>query len=140
MVYEINNKKVNIPDEVIKNYMTKYEITEQESLEMWLFDNDLMENEEVDRLTQKAKDNKVISTIHQASAIDKTKKKSKPKTVKVSDEKKILFSDIYQNLEEIYGENAQIVKENKLITVKVGEKTFKIDIIEQRPPKKYKLN
>lgn len=136
MVYEINNKKVNIPDEVIKNYMVKYEITEQESIEMWLFDNDLMENEEVDRLTQKAKDNKVISTIHQASAVDKTKKKSKPKTVKVSDEKKTLFNQIFSELQYEYGENAQIVKENKLITVKVGEKSFKIDVIETRPPKK----
>ena len=43
---------------------------------------------------------------------------------------------IYQNLVDIYGESVEIVKENKLLTVKIGSKTFKIDLIEQRPPKK----
>ena len=66
----------------------------------------------------------------------KTEKEKKPRVVKISDEKQALFSDIYQNLTEIYGENVEIVKENKLLTVKIGSKTFKIDLIEQRPPKK----
>lgn len=136
MLYNLNGKQIKIPDNVIDNYINKYEISENEAIEMWLFDNDLIENEEVDRLTEKAKENRITSTIHQASAVDKTKKQSKPKTVKVSDEKRTLFSNIYQNLIENYGENAQIVKENKLITVKIGEKIFKIDLIEQRPPKK----
>lgn len=64
------------------------------------------------------------------------KKESKPRTVVTSDEKKQLFSDILTNLTEIYGESAKVEKENKLIIVKIGEKTFKIDLIEQRKPKK----
>ena len=62
-------------------------------------------------------------------------KPKKPKTVKVSQEKQALFSEIYSNLEDVY-ENVQILKENKLISVKINGKTFKIDLIEQRPPKK----
>ena len=67
---------------------------------------------------------------------DKPKKEQKPRVVKVSDDKKQLFSEILTNLTEIYGENAKVEKENKLIIVKIGEKTFKIDLIEQRKPKK----
>ena len=32
-------------------------------------------------------------------------------------------------------ENVEVLKENKLIQVKLNGKTFKIDLIEQRPPK-----
>lgn len=64
------------------------------------------------------------------------KKSEKPKTVKVSDEKSALFDKIYQNLQSIYGKNAEIIKLNKLIMVNIGEKHFKIDVIEQRPTKK----
>ena len=67
---------------------------------------------------------------------DKPKKESKPRTVVTSDEKKTLFNQIFSNIEQIYGGNAHIEKENKLIIVKIGEKTFKIDLIEQRKPKK----
>lgn len=67
---------------------------------------------------------------------DKTKRKtSKPKTVKVSDEKKSLFDTVFSALSQKYGENAQISKENKLIIVQIAQKTFKIDVIEQRKPK-----
>ena len=54
----------------------------------------------------------------------------------VSDEKKELFSEIFSNLADVYGENVKIEKENKLIIVKIADRTFKIDIIEQRKPKK----
>lgn len=59
----------------------------------------------------------------------------KPRTVKISDEKKELFNTILQNLNRAIGvenENITVLKENKLIQVKIGEKIFKIDIIEQR--------
>lgn len=62
----------------------------------------------------------------------------KPKTVKISQEKQELFSEIYDYLCETMvetGRNVQILKENKLISVQINGKTFKIDVIEQRPPK-----
>ena len=61
-------------------------------------------------------------------------KATKPKTVKVSDEKQGLFADILENLQENY-EKVEILKQNKLIQVQIGEKIFKIDLIEQRPKK-----
>ena len=59
----------------------------------------------------------------------------KPHTVKVSDEKKELFSTILQNLTRAVGvesENITVLTENKLIQVQIGDKTFKIDVVESR--------
>jgi predicted RNA-binding protein with RPS1 domain len=99
---------------------------------MWLEDNDYLENEEQNALDEKASKVK-ISMGARSSAPTKEKK---PRTTKVSDEKKALFAEILSNLEYDYKENVTVLKENKLIEVKMGGKTFKIDIIEQRPPKK----
>ena len=128
-----NGKNVNIPDKEIENNMKALELTREEAIEMWLEDEGYLDNEEQNELNEKAKKVKID---HGASAIDKTEKKEKkPREIKVSDEKQALFGEIVEKLTE-NGRNFEIVKENKLICVKIGEKTFKIDLIEQRQPKK----
>ena len=62
----------------------------------------------------------------------------KPHVVKVSDEKKELFNTILQNLtraEGVESENVVVLNENKLIQVRIGDKTFKINITESRNKK-----
>ena len=128
-----NGKNVNIPDEEIKKFMKALDLTKEDAIQMWLEDNDYEVNEEQAELDAKAKKVKID---HGASAMDKTKsKEKKPRPKVASDEKKELFDEIFSNLQDVYKENARIEKENKLIIVKIGEKTFKIDLIESRPPK-----
>ena len=68
-----------------------------------------------------------------ARAIEpKAKKEKKQRITQVSDEKKALFSLLWEGLFNYYGENAQISKQNKEISVQIGEKSFKIDIVEHR--------
>lgn len=129
-----NGKVVNIPDNEIEYNMKTLELSKEEAIDLWLEDNDYQVNEELEELDSKAKKVKID---HQASAIDKTEKKDrKPRTVKVSDTKQVVFANIHNFLVETYGENVEIVKENKLLSLKIGDKTFKVDLIEQRPPKK----
>ena len=129
-----NGKSVNIPDKEIEKSMKALDLTKEEAIEMWLEDNDYEINEEQVALDEKAKKVKIN---HGASAVDKSEQKEKkPRVVKISDEKQALFSEILSNLEDVYPNSVEVVKENKLLTVKIGSKTFKIDIIEQRPPKK----
>ena len=90
-----------------------------------------IELSEVEENQEKGKNVKVNHGV-----VGEKRKSTKPRTVKVSDAKKQLFSEIFTNLEDIYGGNAQIAKENKLIIVQIDEKVFKIDIVEQRQPKK----
>lgn len=134
MRYNFNGKNINIPDAEIEKSMKILGMSKEEAIEMWLEDEGYLDNEEQAELEQKAKENKITATIHGASATEK-KKQSKPKVVKVSDEKVKLFNEICCNLDDLFYDFT-ILKENKLIQVKIGEKIFKIDLIEQRKPKK----
>ena len=86
---------------------------------------------EVAKMELKSKDVKM----YVAKEVTKDKPK-KPRTVKISDEKKAVFHDILANLQSIYGEKVEILKENKLISLEINGRKFKIDLIEQRKPKK----
>ena len=133
MKYQLGNKTINIPDADIQNFMKSLDLSKEDAIQMWLEDNDYEVNEEQAELDAKAKKVKID---HGASAVDKTQKEKKSRPKVASDEKKELFDEIFSNLSDVYGQNARIEKENKLIIVQIGEKTFKIDLIEQRKPKK----
>lgn len=75
---------------------------------------------------------KKIKIDHGARAT--TQKEKKPRTVKISNEKQTLFSDIVGFLMGAY-DDVTVIKENKLIQVGVNGKTFKVDLIEQRAKK-----
>ena len=129
-----NGKVVNIPDSVLEQNMKALELTKEQAIELWLEDNDYQVNEEQAELDEKAKKVKIQ---HDASG-NKPRKAVKDRIVKVSDEKKELFASIFENLTRcmpVEQENIKILKENKLIEVKIAEKVFKIDLIEQRMPK-----
>lgn len=132
MKYQLGNKIINIPDADIQNFMKSLDLSKEEAIQMWLEDNDYEVNEEQAELDAKAKKVKID---HGASAVDKTKKEKKPRPKVASDEKKELFDEIFSNLSDVYGQNARIEKENKLIIVKIGDKEFKLDLIETRKPK-----
>lgn len=127
-------KTINIPDATIKEYEKCFELSTEEAIKMYLEEEGYLDNAELDELEEKAEKNKV-SVRGEAKSKTERKKTSKPKVVKVSDTKKELFSKISQFLSETFGENAEVLKENKLIQVKIGEDMFKIDIIQQRKPK-----
>lgn len=127
-----SGKTINIPDQIIEKSMKALELSQEEAIEMYLEDEGYLDNEEQNELDEKAKKVKID---HQASAVDKTEKKEKkPRVVKISDEKQLLFSQIVEMLTD-NEQNYQILKENKLISVQIGEKIFKIDLIESRQKK-----
>ena len=135
MKYSLNNGKViTIPDDEIQNSMDKLKLSLHEAIQMWLEDNEFELNEEQEELDQKAKQVKIKLG---ATSASKERKKTKERTVKISDEKKRLFDVILNDLIAEYDcENVEVKTENKLIQVKIGEKTFKVDLIEQRAKKK----
>lgn len=138
MRYDFNGRILNISDDEIKNSMEKLGLTKEQAIEMWLEDEGYLENEEQENLCKLAKENKITATIHKASG-DKPKKQSKPKTVKVSSEKQDLFTLLDVTLDDYckeMGGKRTILNPNKLIQVELNGKTFKIDLIEQRKPKK----
>lgn len=131
-----NGKIVNISDKDIENKMKLFELTKEEAIQLWLEDNDYLVNEELEELDAKAKKVKID---HKAQSTKPRKKSEKPRTVKVSDAKKEFFSQLSQFLTDFSAENdanCTILKENKLFQVEFGGEIFKLDLIQQRKPKK----
>ena len=131
-----SGKSVTIPDATIKQFMSSLDLTKEEAIQTYLEDEGLLENEEQIALNEKAK--KMSHAVH--DNLDKPKKSRKKGTngYKCSDEKKTLFNYILTNLKEnnaISEENVKVLTENKLIQVQMGDKIFKIDLIQQRQSK-----
>lgn len=131
-----NGKTINISDKEVENSMKLLELTKEEAIQLWLEDNDYLVNEELEELDAKAKKVKID---HEAQSTKPRKKSEKPRTVKVSDAKKEFFSQLSQFLTDFSTENdakCTILKENKLFQVEFGGEIFKLDLIQQRKPKK----
>ena len=131
MLYKFNDKTLRIPDDEIKNNMKVLNLTKEEAIQLWLEDNEYIENEVVEELTKKAKINKIS---HEAKS-SKPRKTSKPRERKPDEEKENLIKIIAECLEN-HGFSIEIVNKSKLIEFNVNENHYKLDLIKQRPPKK----
>ena len=123
-----NGKVINISDKEIQNYMIKLDLSKEEAINLWLEENDYQENEELNKLDDKAKKVKINHGI----ANEKPKEK-KPHTVKVSDEK----TEIFERLTEFLRENYEfsVEKNNKMFKIFKNGKEFKLDLVETRQKK-----
>lgn len=125
-------KKVNIPDDEIDTLVDKLDLSIAEACELWLEDNDLQVNEEQEALDKKAKASRITATIHEAKA---TKERKERKVVRKEDTtKENIIKALAERLEELATE-VKIENVGKLITFKLGDDSFKLDLIRQRKPK-----
>ena len=125
-------KKVNIPDDEIDTLVDKLDLSIAEACELWLEDNALQVNEEQEELDKKAKASRITATIHDAKA---TKERKERKVVRKEDTtKENIIKALAERLEELATE-VKIENVGKLITFKLGEDSFKLDLIRQRKPK-----
>lgn len=133
MIYNLNNKEIKIPDEDIVTLMKSLDLTEEEAIETWLDDNDYTVNEEVERLTKKAKDNRIMATIHEA-------KSDKPRAKRVVEKKEdVVKEDIIKKTAEMLAaiaENVKITNVSKIIEFDMPNGDhFKFDLVRQRKTK-----
>ena len=132
MRYTFEGKTITIPDAELEKSMKLLDISKEEAIQMWLEDNDYCENEEVEILTAKAKENKAV----QHGAVNVNKSKSITKRERKPDvEKEEIISKLAEFLETI-GTSVKITNKSKLIEFEIGENHYKVDLIKQRPPKK----
>ena len=130
MTYNLNDKNIRIPDSDIKEYMESLELPKEEAIKVWLEDEGYLENEVVEELTKKAKENKIN---HEAKA-DKPRKSVKRE--RKPDEEKENLIEILANCLTNAGFETKITNKSKIIEFNVGENHYKLDLIKQRPPKK----
>lgn len=125
-------KKVSIPDEELDKLVDQLDISLSEAIELWLTDNDLETNEEQEELDKKAKASRITATIHEAKA---EKPKKERKVVRKEDAtKESIIKALAEKLEEL-ATDVKIENVGKLITFRLGDDTFKLDLIRQRKPK-----
>lgn len=135
MKYKFNNKEINIPDADIKNYMKTLDLTEEEAIEMYLDDEGYTENDEVEELTKKAKENKTTLIHAQADKRERKPREAAPKEDKVKE-------DIIKVLQEALSKqdnlkDIKITNKGKIIEFDLSDnsESFKLDLIRRRKKK-----
>lgn len=113
--------------EILK-LMETLKIDRAEAEELWKFDNDLVENEEVEELTKKAKN------IRRYEKSDKPRKKT-TRERKVDEEKKRLLLDTKTLIEGLGGEVVAIKNEAEF-SFNFNGNSYTFKLIKHRPPKK----
>lgn len=127
-----NGKVVDIPDNDLENLVEKLDLTWYEAIDLWLTDNGYTTNEEQEELDKKARASKITATIHEARA-------DKPKTARKIERKEdatkeSIIAELAEKLKELASE-VKIENIGKLITFKIGEDNFKLDLTRTRKPK-----
>ena len=134
MKYTFDKKVYNVPDEEIDTLMEKYDLSISEACELWLSDNDKIQNEVVEEMTKKATKNAVTQTIHGAKG---EKKERKPREKKENPLKKQIISAILEGIKGIDGK-IDVENDEKYINLWVEGRSFTINLVEHREKKEKK--
>lgn len=126
----IKGKPVDIPTTEVANFMAKLGIPEDEAIVLWLTDNDYLDNEEVNRLTQLAKENKTNLRA------DTGERKKREVQQRENPNKEMLIKVLSATLNNIGATNVKITNISKLIEFEMNGNNYKLDLIQKRQPKK----
>ena len=133
MVYEYEGKKHRIPDEDLKRLQATMGVSEAEAIWIWLEDEGIIDNDEQNALDNKARENRITATIHQAKAYNPNKTQ-RERVVKDDPTKEGVIAAVADLLRTM-ATDVEIVNKGKLITFKMGNESFKFDLIRSRPSK-----
>lgn len=130
MKYIIGKKEIDIPEKEIDKLMDSLDISEDEAIQTWLFDNDYIENEEEAILTKKAKDNRITATIHDAKDITKTRAKRNVERKEDVDKEMIIAA--VANMLQGMGIKGRVTNKSKIVEFEYNGNEYKIDLIRRR--------
>lgn len=131
-------KTVSIPDDYIRTNKKNLGLTTKEAIELWLFDNDYIDNAEADALTQKAK----------GTGTRVGGKSSRKAPVRKPDyTKRTLISEIKNSLEglvlniedagsgSVEVSNISIPNIERIVRFQLGDDTYELTLSKKRKPK-----
>jgi hypothetical protein len=128
MMVEKDGRKLRIPDAEIEKLMKQLDLSKDEAVETWLFDNGYEDNDEADEMTEKAK------TVRRYEKSDKERKKSAPKERKVDEEKKRFLTGMRVFCEGA-GATVTSTKNEAEFSFIFGETEYTVKLIKHRPKK-----
>lgn len=135
-VYELtleSDKVVKVGKKWVETSMKALDTDLEDTLLMWLEDNDYLNNEEQEELDNKAKANKVkLNATNEKKVIKKTPKE---RVQKENPTKELIISTIAKALESLDVQDLTIENKAKLITFKLNNEDFKVDLIQKRKKK-----
>ena len=131
-----NGKVVKAMTSYLENMVKNLDIDMDEAVLTWLEDEGYLENEEEEELCAAAKENKSLAAARKGIRDGAKEKKKVVRTVKENPVKEEIILNLVEKLNSIE-KVSEIVIENKskIITFKVGDREFKLDLIEKRKPK-----
>ena len=135
MVYELNGKKIRIPDGDILRLKSTMKISAEEAVKIWLEDEGILHNEEQENLCKKAKDSGIMRTIHGASAkTAETTPTQRERVKKENPTKGKIITEIAKLLTE-FADNVNVTNPEKLIEFTMNGNDYKLDLTQKRKKK-----
>ena len=127
-----NGKIVKVMTSYIERMMEKLDLDMEDAVLTWLEDEEYLINDEQEELNGEAKKYKVG-----IKATDGAKERKKREVVKKENPiKKAAIDHLAEALKGLEGATDIVIEnETKLITFKIGDKEFKLDLVEKRKPK-----
>ena len=129
-----NGKTVKVMTDYIKRNMEALDIDMEEAVMTWLEDEGYLENEEQEELCDLAKENKSHKVVA-AKAEKAPKKTAKERTRKENPVKEMVIAEIAKVLPN-FATDVVVENAGKLITFKIGDEEFKLDLVQKRKAKK----
>ena len=125
-------KGVNIPNEWIDKQCEILDISIDEAVEMYLSDVGAIANEEQNALDEKAKKVKVNHGAESIKERKKVERNREPNELK----RAIIYTLLHSIASMPEVENATMTNVEKYIDFSIGDRTFTINLVEHRKPKK----
>jgi len=135
MLYTYNGKQYNVPDKAIDLYMEQdEELSLAEACELYLYDKELIGNDEADNLSAEANKARITQTIHGAQ---QDKRERKKPVRKENPTKQEIISILHEALTDAFPNNSTITIENKekYINFELEDNSFTINLVMHRKKK-----
>ena len=124
-----SGKVIKVNKDWADQTMKALDLDLDETLQMFLEDNDYLLNEEQEELDKKAKG------VVKPQAGDKTKRKPREKVQKENPTKELIIAEIAKTLQNLGVQDLKIENKAKLITFNYANESFKVDLVQKRKPK-----
>lgn len=128
-------KNFIIPDDFVEETVNKLGCSMVEAGAMYLSDNGLVKDEVIEELSNKAKKNRITSTIHEAKSGKSNRKAPKRKENLLKQE---IIDAIFTGLLDFHPEKDAFTVRNKekYIDFTIAGRNFTVNLVEHRPKKK----
>ena len=131
-----NGKKYMVATNYIDRSMKNLDIDMEEAVLTWLEDEGYLLNEDQEDLCIAAKENGSLAEIRKGNRDAAKEKKKVVRTVKVNPDKEMLIAEIAKCIGAVDGvSDLNVENKSKLITFKLNNEDFKIDLVQKRKKK-----